>query len=155
MLASIFRWTGIGGLVVIVVGLSAAPSVADHAPSFVIPHARGLPPLVDGWDASGAIIEGDWGLHRPGAGRVSVYPGGGLLIALPPPAGYFPATGRLPRYGRHEIAPRRALRPAQSYHRNWSSDAPGRTVTTYPPFDPPPVIEGLPPRRHEPRRFRR
>ena len=154
-MASISRWTGIGGLVAIALGGPAAPAFADHAPAFVIPHARSLPPLIDGWDVSGAVIEGDWGLYRPGAGSVSIYPGGGLLIAIPPSAGYFPATGRRPRYGRHEIAPRRRLRPAESYHRSWSSHAPSRVVTTSPPFDPPPVIEGSPLRRHDPRRFRR
>lgn len=129
----------------------AGPGRAEHAPSIVMPNARGAPPIVDGFDATGAIIEGDWGLSRPGTGVVTIYTGPSLLYAAPPPAGYFPATGKRPRYGRDEIIPppnRRKPPPAQSYHRSWSTDAPGRVVVSSPvPYDPPPVIGVMPQER--------
>lgn len=53
-----------------------APAVAgDNAPVIVVPGKRGVPVFINGRDASWAIVEGDWGLYRPGAVPVTViYP---------------------------------------------------------------------------------
>lgn len=131
--------------------LLAGPSRADHQPAFVIPDPRGGPIIVDGVEVSGAVIEGDWGLYRAGAGTVTIYPGDGPLFEAPPRVGYFPMTGRRPRSGRHEIEPppnRRRPPPAQSYSRRWTAESPNGVVTTYayPPADPPSVIEAAPSR---------
>ncbi|HEY5963526.1 MAG TPA: hypothetical protein VIU42_05870 [Xanthobacteraceae bacterium] len=39
---------------------------ADTAPSIVIPSRPGIPVVINGRDASYAVVEGDWGLARPG-----------------------------------------------------------------------------------------
>jgi hypothetical protein len=123
--------------------LSAAPVRADHAPVIVVPGRPGVPVMINGYDASYAVVEGDWGLSRPGHVPVTVIYG---PTAIPGPAGgaYYPYTGRRPGIGRHEIEPpadRKLPPPAPSYHRSWSTQSdPVAPVTTYPPFDPPPVI---------------
>jgi len=122
----------------------AEPVRADHAPVYVVPGKAGVPVYINGQEASYTVVEGDWGLSRPGhVVPTIVY---GPLIGPPPLTGYgyFPRTGRPPRSGRYEIEPQpnRALPPpAESYYRHWSAGAdPKSKVTTYPPFDPPPVI---------------
>jgi hypothetical protein len=51
----------------VVAGLCAAGAAhADHVPAIVVPGKRGVPVIINGEDASGAIVIGDWGLYRPG-----------------------------------------------------------------------------------------
>jgi hypothetical protein len=138
--------------------VGAAASHADHAPSYVMPNPRGIPLFVDGVEVSGAVIEGDWGLTRPGAVAPTIYPNysGHGPVLLAPPAGYFPETGRPPRSGRDEATPPPGPpRRAQSYSRQWSVESGPGPATTYTPFDPPQVIEAAPYRRHHDRRPRR
>jgi hypothetical protein len=129
----------------------AGPGLADHQPTLVIPAHRGVPVFVNGVEVSGgAVIEGDWGLYRPGHGSVIIYPGDRLLFEAPAHGSYYPATGRRPRSGRYEIEPppnRRRPPPAQSYSRRWTAESPAGVVTTYPPTDPPLVIEAVPRQR--------
>jgi hypothetical protein len=138
----------IGAVVLVAAFAVAGPGRAEHAPSIVMANPRGAPPIVDGFDATGAIIEGDWGLSRPGTGVVTIYTGPGIFYPAPPPARYFPSTGRRPRYGRDEVIPpanRRLPPPAQSYHRSWTTDAPSRVVVSSPvPYEPPAVITAVP-----------
>ena len=47
--------------------LAAAPARADSGPVIVIPSRPGVPVVINGRDASYAVVEGDWGLARPGA----------------------------------------------------------------------------------------
>jgi hypothetical protein len=148
------RGAGLGVLVLAAVSLGSVAR-ADTAPALVMPNPRGIPPIVDGFDATGAIIEGDWGLARPGAGTVMIYRGPVRLAVPPEPAGYFPATGRRPRYGRDEVLPRTRPRPAQSYRRSWSTDFPGRSTISAVPAEPPPVIEAWPGERFKRPRPRR
>jgi hypothetical protein len=135
----------------------AFPARADHAPVLVVPGKPGVPVYINGYDASWTIVEGDWGLDRPGqiSPRV-IYPYPYLLDPGPYYRRYFPATGKRPRYGRFEIIPPRNRRlppPAESYYRYWSTQSdPTIPVTTYPPLIPPPVIaapqfDPSPPRR--------
>ncbi len=39
---------------------------ADSGPVIVIPSRPGVPVVINGRDASYAVVEGDWGLARPG-----------------------------------------------------------------------------------------
>jgi hypothetical protein len=119
-----------------------APARADHAPALVVPGRPDVPVIVDGRDVSWSVIEGDWGLYRPGAVTPTVtYP---YVVADPywRRRAYFPATGHLPRYGRREIIPsanRHLPEPAESFHRYWSTQ-PDSIGVDYPPLYPPPVI---------------
>jgi hypothetical protein len=52
--------------------IAIAGSLAGHeaarsadAPKFVIPGKPGVPVIINGYDASYSIVEGDWGLDRP------------------------------------------------------------------------------------------
>jgi hypothetical protein len=120
---------------------SALPALAQYEPVIVIPGKPGVPVILNGVDASWAVVEGDWGLARPHPAPSAIY--GSLLLPLQPPRDtYFPSTGRSPGYGRYEVDPgaNRPPQPAQSYHRNWSSASDPGPVTEYAPFDVPPVI---------------
>ena len=107
---------------------AAAPARADNGPVIVIPSRPGVPVIINGRDASYAVVEGDWGLSRPGAGQITVI--GGSLV-LPNPVytrrhAYHPKYGRAPERGRNEVEPAadRALPdPAESFSRSWSTSS--------------------------------
>jgi hypothetical protein len=109
--------------------LASAPARAgDEGPVIVIPSRPGIPVVINGRDASYAVVEGDWGLARPGAGTVTVI--GGSLLAPNPTYerrnAYHPKYGRAPERGRQEIEPAadRALPdPAESFSRSWSTSS--------------------------------
>jgi len=143
----------LGGLAA-VLATAATSARADEGPVIVIPTRPGVPVIINGRDASYAVVEGDWGLARPGAGRVTVI-GGSPILPSPvyaPRNHYIPRYGYAPPRGRLEIEPpanRRLPPPAESYFRSWSTSpdpnpAPA-TVTdpeTYPQdFSPPVVVE--------------
>jgi hypothetical protein len=123
---------------------AVAPARADHQPAFVVPGRPDVPVIIDGYDASWAVVEGELGLHRPG--HVTPF----VIYPFPPAVdhwhvrSYFPVTGKRPRYGRHEIIPpanRRLPPPAESFHRYWSSHSqPVPAQTEYPVFEPPPIV---------------
>jgi len=120
---------------------SALPALAQYEPVIVIPGKPGVPVILNGVDASWAVVEGDWGLARPHPSPSAIY--GSLLLPLQPPRDtYFPNTGRSPGYGRYEVdrGANQAPQPAPSYHRTWSSASDPGPVTEYAPFDVPPVI---------------
>jgi len=127
----------------LLLAVSASPALAQREPVIVIPGKPGVPVYINGIDASWGVVEGEFGLDRPGlvTPTVTYRP---LMISAPYRVpGYYPATGRRPGYGRLEIVPppHRALPPpAPTYYRNWSSESAPGPVTEYPPFDPPPVI---------------
>src|ERR1041385_5872603 len=89
---------GIGGLL-----FAGATAYADNEPVVVVPGRPGVPVIIHGADATGAVVYGDWGLYRPG-GDVVIEGGIGLPMdgaaASDWPPHYFPATGRTPAYGR-------------------------------------------------------
>ena len=105
-----------------------APARADSGPVIVIPSRPGIPVVINGRDASYAVVEGDWGLSRPGAGAVTVI--GGMPV-LPNSVytrrnSYHPKYGRAPLRGRNEIEPAadRALPdPAEDFSRSWSTSS--------------------------------
>jgi hypothetical protein len=151
---------------------------ADSGPVIVIPSRPGIPIVINGQDASYAVVEGDWGLARPGAVPVTVI--GGTPV-LPNPVytrrnSYHPRYGRPPPRGRNEIEPppdRELPEPAENFSRSWSTSSDPTPVndqgpswpSVEPPYDPsitvvpninrkrPPGI--YPPDRLHPRRDRR
>ncbi len=116
------------------------PARAQTGPVIVIPGKVGVPVTINGVIVDGAVVYGDWGLARPGHGELVIE--GPVGFAAPwDERGYFPATGRAPRVGRHEIEPPRQRPRPTSFRRDWSDGSDFRApVTEYPPFDPPPVI---------------
>lgn len=141
--------------------LGAAVAHADKGPVLVVPGRPGVPVVINGYDASYTIVEGDWGLARPG--QVSPQIVSGPLIRRAPyyTGHYFPYQGQRPGYGRREVEPppdRRLPRPAPSYHREWGVESQPLPATIDPPDYPPPVIaaptiewrDRRRPRRHRP-----
>jgi hypothetical protein len=132
---------GIAGLL-----FASASAYADNEPVVVVPGRPGVPVIIHGLDATGAVVYGDWGLYRPGAIVViegGIWPPAWAGVLEPPH--YFPATGRTPAYGRKEIDPgphRRGLAP--EYHKSWQIESQPGPVTEYPPFVPPAVIVAPP-----------
>lgn len=121
-------------------GLAAAcpAHAADTGPVYVVPTRPGIPVMINGRDASYAIVEGDWGLARPGHMSVTVI-GGHVPRAsseYAPRPRYHPRYGRAPQRGRNEVEPpsdRQLPEPAESYSRSWSSHS-GPLPSTMPPF---------------------
>src|SRR5262249_57555934 len=93
---------GVGG------GGSAAPANAQNEPVIVVPGRPGVPVLMWGVDISGAVLEGEFGLNRPGRGAPTVimpYWQTYQFYAAPP-ARYFPPPGHNPPTPpRHAIPP--------------------------------------------------
>jgi hypothetical protein len=124
--------------------IAIAGSLAGHeaarsadAPKFVIPGKPGVPVIINGYDASYSIVEGDWGLDRPTGVPPTIV--SGPLLA-PPPArydrGYFPGDGEEPGYGRLEVVPppnRRLPPAAQRFHRSWGIESEATPATIDPP----------------------
>ncbi|MGA8652769.1 MAG: hypothetical protein WB677_19525 [Xanthobacteraceae bacterium] len=111
--------------------VSASPALAQRGPVIVIPGRPDVPIFENGVDVSWSVIEGEFGLDRPGMVQPTViyrmppvvvpYPGRAALGS-----GYFPQDGRTPGYGRLELVPgpnRRLPPPAQSYNRSWSMES--------------------------------
>jgi len=133
----------IGAVIVVLLGSALAPaSAAESSSVLVIPGKPGVPVVINGWDASFTVVEGEFGLDRPGQVN-PVIVGGPLIAPVPPHYGsYFPRAGRRPGYGRFEIEPppnRRLPPPAQSYHRSWSSQSEPLPATLDPPAQPPDI----------------
>lgn len=116
---------------VVLAGFAAfatATARADTGPVIVIPSRPGVPVVINGRDASYAVVEGDWGLARPGAVPVTVIGGSPILpnAVYTRRHSYHPKYGRVPERGRTEIEPAadRALPdPAESFSRSWSTSS--------------------------------
>jgi hypothetical protein len=108
-------------------------------PVIAIPGRPGVPVIINGVDASYAVVEGDWGLAKGVQIPVTVY--GGHPIDPGPPIGhYYPSAGHLPGYGRLEIEGAAKPKPAQTFHQSWSAGSrqadppvPLNQVPQYPP----------------------
>ena len=108
--------------VAILVGTSLA-ALADTGPVLVVPGRPGVPVIINGRDASYAVVEGDWGLAKHFHVQPTVY-GGWDSYEQPPVGHYYPSLGRKPGYGRLEIEPpanRKLPQPAESYHKSYSA----------------------------------
>ena len=120
-------------LVMTMAGLAAfaaAPARADNGPVIVIPSRPGVPVVINGRDASYAVVEGDWGLSRPGHGTVRVIGGSPLYPnrVYHQRNSYHPAYGRAPPRGRPEIEPpadRVLPEQPESFSRSWSTSSDG------------------------------
>jgi hypothetical protein len=117
--------------------LASAPIQADSGPVIVIPSRPGIPIIINGRDASYAVVEGDWGLARPGRGTVTIIGGAALgpKDAYTPRGPYHPRDGRPPPLGRNEVEPppdRELPPPAESFSRSWSSSSEPQAVNDVP-----------------------
>lgn len=117
---------------VVVSGLAvftAAPArAADTGPVIAIPSRPGVPIVINGRDASYAIVEGDWGLARPGHVPVTVIGDAPIRpnSVYEQRNSYHPKYGRAPERGRNESEPppdRQLPPPAESFSRDWSSSS--------------------------------
>ena len=108
----------------------------------VIPGHPGVPIIINGVDASYAVVEGEWGLAKSEQVQPTVY-GGRYVDPVPNVGHYYPSLGHRPGYGRLEIEPpanRKLPQPAESYHQSWSAQSTPQPVQPEVPFYPPPVI---------------
>lgn len=125
----------------ILIGTTAA-ALADSAPVLVIPGRPGVPIIINGVDASYAVVEGDWGLSKNVHVTPTVY-GGRYVDPTPHVGHYYPSAGQQPGYGRLEIEPpanRKLPQPAESYHQSWSAQSTPQPPQPEVPFYPPPII---------------
>ena len=131
-----------GFLLAILIGTSGA-ALADSAPVLVIPGRAGVPIIINGIDASYAVVEGDWGLGKNVHVTPTIY-GGRVADPVPNVGHYYPSAGHQPGYGRLEIEPpanRKLPQPAPAYNRSWSAQsAPPAAAQPEVPLYPPPVI---------------
>ena len=119
--------------IVVVSGLAAgaatAPArAADTGAVIAIPTRPGVPIVINGRDASYAIVEGDWGLARPGHVPVTVIGSSPIRpnSVYEPRSSYHPRYGNAPPRGRNETEPpadRQLPPPAESFSRDWSSSS--------------------------------
>lgn len=119
---------------------SVAPAVAEGGFALVVPGRMGM--TYNGHDAAYAVVEGDFGLNKPGQNpHTIIYPR--RYAPGPSEYGYFPNTGNKPRAGRLEIEPpanRKPLPRAESFHQVWSVESQGYADPPPVPQDPPAVI---------------
>jgi hypothetical protein len=131
----------IGIALAIMAGMTSAAS-AGGGFDIVVPSRPGVPIIINGVDASYAVIEGEFGLSRNEAMQPTIY--GGRPIDPNPNVGhYYPSMGNMPGYGRLEIEPpanRKLPQPAESYHDSWSAHSAPLPAQSNVPVDPPPII---------------
>ena len=114
------------------------PALAGGGFDIVIPGRAGVPIMINGVDASYAVVEGEWGLGQNTHVQPTVY--GGRLVDPPNVGHYYPSAGHMPGYGRLEIQPpanRKLPKPAESFHQSWSAQS---TMQNDVPANPPAVI---------------
>jgi hypothetical protein len=105
--------------VVILIGTAGAACAESNGPVIAIPGRPGVPVIINGVDASYAVVEGDWGLDKGVHPQPTVY-GGHPVEPLPPVGHYYPSAGHLPGYGRLEIESAAPPKPAPAFHQSWS-----------------------------------
>jgi hypothetical protein len=127
------------GLALAILMGTTAAAWADSSPVLVIPGRPGVPIIINGVDASYAVVESDFALGKNVHLTPTVY--GGRYVDPDLHVGhYYPSAGHQPGYGRLEIEPpanRRLPQPAESYHQSWSAQS---TPQPEVPAVPPPVI---------------
>ena len=135
--------------VALLLAVSASPALAQRGPVIVIPGRADVPVIVNGVDVSWAVVEGEFGLDRPGmVAPTVIYQPFLVPMAYGPgyaTRGFFPQTGRRPGYGRLEVVPPpdRALPPrAPSFYRKWSNQSAPSDANDYAPPDSSAVFIG-------------
>jgi len=127
-----------GVALALLIGMTSS-AFAGGGFEIVVPGKPGVPVIINGIDASYAVVEGDWGLERGTHVQPTVY-GGRYIDPVPNVGHYYPSAGHMPGYGRLEIEPpanRRLPKEAESYYRSWSAQS---TPQLEIPANPPPVI---------------
>src|SRR3954454_10910393 len=117
----------------------SSQALAGGGFEIVVPGKPGVPVIINGVDASYAVVEGDWGLGKGVHVQPTVY-GGRYVDPVPNVGHYYPSAGHMPGYGRLEIEPpanRRLPSQAERFHQSWSAQS---TPQIEIPADPPPVI---------------
>src|SRR4051795_9131068 len=118
------------------------PAAANGGFSIVVPGRAAVPIIINGVDASWAVVESDWGLAKNVHVQPTVY--GGRVVGLGPPVGpYYPSAGPMPGYGRLEIQPpanRKLPQRAESFHQSWSAQSAPQGAQSDVPTNPPAVI---------------
>lgn len=145
-------------MAILILAGTAVTALADTGPLIVIPGRPGVPVIINGQDASYAVVEGEWGLARHFKNADRVF-GGWDHYTVPEVGHYYPSAGRTPGYGRLEIEPpaNRALpQPAEAYSRSWSAQsAPPAPQQQYNvPEYPPAIIEAPQEQSYRPNGFR-
>src|SRR5437764_9637832 len=145
------------GLALAILTAMTGGALADSGPVIVIPGRPGVPIIINGVDASYAVVEGDWGLGKGVHVQPTIY--GGRPIPPEPPVGhYYPSAGNSPGYGRLEIEPpanRKLPQPAESYHDSWSAQSAPLPAQSNVPVNPPEIIYAPQVDRRGPPRFPR
>ena len=124
---------------------------SETGPVIVIPGRPGVPVIMNGQDVSYAVIEGDWGLARPGQNepRILYRYGNGALIG-PSSGNYFPKTAvRRASAARKSIFRARCVRQ-RSYHRAFGVQSDPTPVTPPQSMPQTPPIIVAPNMRHHP-----
>jgi hypothetical protein len=117
----------------------SSSALAGDGFNIVIPGKPGVPVIINGVDASYAVVESDWGLGKGVHLQPTVY-GGRYIDPVPNVGHYYPSAGHMPGYGRLEIEPpanRRLPPEAESYYRSWSAQSMPQLEV---PANPPSVI---------------
>jgi hypothetical protein len=157
LLAILALLAGLGG---------TEPARADHEPAIAIPGKPGVPVIINGQNATGAVVIGDWGLYRPGHRGVTIIrrrpwphyhhyhhhhhrravracrckPARAVrhkAIVSPARRHYFPGGTTPPRLGRLEFdEPSGPPVPPESFSRQWSAGS-GRAPAN---LDPPAIV---------------
>ena len=108
---------------------ASAARASDTGAVIAIPSRPGVPIVINGRDASYAVVEGDWGLARPGAVPVTVIGDAPIRpnSVYEPRRSYHPRYGYAPPRGRNEIdqPSDSPPGPAETFSRSWSSSSPG------------------------------
>ena len=148
-----------GGVALAVLIAMTSTAFAGGAGGFdiVIPGRPGVPIIINGVDASYAVVEGDWGLGKGTHVEPTVY-GGRYVDPVPNVGHYYPSAGRMPGYGRLEIEPpanRRLPQPAEGYHQSWSAQSAPLPAQSNVPVNPPEIIYAPQEDRRRPRHFPR
>ena len=126
----------------VLVGTAGAAWAESNGPVIAIPGRPGVPVIINGVDASYAVVEGDWGLDKGLHFQPTVY-GGRPVEPMPPVGHYYPSAGHMPGYGRLEFESAGKPKPAQSFHESWSAgsrQADPPAPLNQVPANPPPVI---------------
>ncbi|GLH77797.1 hypothetical protein SSBR45G_27050 [Bradyrhizobium sp. SSBR45G] len=121
---------------------TASAALASEGFEIVIPQRPGVPVVINGIDASYAVVEGQTSLGKGNYMQPSLY--GGRPVEPEPNVGhYYPTLGAKPGYGRMEIEPpanRKLPKPAESYSRSWGAQSQMQPVQPEVPMSPPNVI---------------
>ena len=122
---AVFSMVVVAGFAALVAGSPAR--AGDTGPVIVIPSRPGIPVVINGRDASYAVVEGDWGLARPGHMALTVY---GSRPLQPNPVyeqrnRYIPRYGHAPPRGRNQVEPPGGAgnEPPAEFSRSWGASS--------------------------------